>query len=126
MKSAIRILLLICFCVPAGLYAQASLTGDWQMSVPTEDGGTMKIYVSFGAGNTYSVDLGGDGTVDITGKYELKDNQVSIKDNGGSEACTGTGVYKVESSEKTLKMTRVSDSCEGRGGPTGIMQFTRR
>ncbi len=86
----------------------------------------MKIYLSFGAGNTYSVDLGADGTADINGKYEISNGQLSIQDNGGPEACTGKGIYKLETSEKTLKMTRISDPCEGRGGPAGVMEFSRR
>lgn len=126
MKFSHFFFVLVCFCFSSGLTAQSTLSGNWQMTVPTEDGGTMKVYLSFGADNTYSVDLAGDGTTDIKGKYELKDGQLTIQDNGGPEACTGKGLYKVETTETLLKMTRISDPCEGRGGPAGVMEFSRR
>ncbi|TNE63705.1 MAG: hypothetical protein EP344_04220 [Bacteroidetes bacterium] len=125
MKFPQRILIALFFCIPMGLFAQ-SIAGDWETQVPGQEEGTlMTIKVKMAEDGTYAVDLGGDGAVDITGKYQMKDGVVTIQDDGTSpDSCTGKGMYKVEKSDTTLTMTKISDECEGRGGQEGKMEFT--
>ena len=124
MKNAQRLFVLLCLCLPMGVFAQ-SIAGNWETKIPNEDGTMMTVKLVMGADGTYAVDLGGDGTTDIRGKYEMKDGQMNIQDTGGEGSCQGKGVYKVTSSGSTMTMTRVSDECEGRGGPEGVMQWTK-
>lgn len=125
MEKVQHFLLLLCFCLPLSLWAQGSVVGDWESEVPTEDGSMTALHVSIKADGTYTVDLGGDGSIDIKGKYTFEDGQMTIEDTGGPDSCPGKGVYKVEASADTLTMTRVSDECEGRGGPEGVMQMNK-
>ena len=94
--------------------------GKWSMEVPDEAGNMTTIIGHIKADNTYALDFGADGSVEVNGKYEMKDGQMHIHDVSGSE-CTGVGVYKIKVEGSQLTMTRVSDACEGRGGPEGVM-----
>ncbi len=123
MKAMQRIIIMFCLCLPLGLFAQ-SVDGTWTSQVPDGQGGTMAIKVTMDNG-TYSVDIGGDGVIDINGKYEMADGKMTIQDTGGSQACNGKGVYMITINGNSLKMSRVSDECEGRGGPEGVMMFTK-
>lgn len=93
--------------------------------IADQEGNPVPLQVTINSGGTYSVDIAGDGNVDINGKYELNDGKMTVQDTGGPEACNGKGVYSIEVTEKTLKMTRVSDECPNRGGPEGVMNFTK-
>ena len=59
MKFAQRLLIMLCFCLPLGAFAQ-SIDGNWTTQVPNEDGSMLVIDVTMNAG-TYTVDMGGDG-----------------------------------------------------------------
>ena len=125
MKNLFHILIILVFCLPVSLSAQ-SIIGNWKAEVPGPDGNTVVFEVSMKADGTYTVDFGADGSAEINGKYEIDGKQMTIQDTGGEQACTGgKGVYNVENSGDKLTMTRVSDSCEGRGGPNGVMIFTK-
>lgn len=117
-------LLLLCFCLPLSLFAQ-EVVGDWQSEIPSDDGGTMILAVSIKADGTYTVDFGGDGQVEINGKYEIDKDQITVQNTSGDE-CTDKGVYNFKVTATDLIMNRVSDACPNRGGPEGIMQFKRK
>lgn len=123
MKSLQRSILLLCFCLPLGLAAQ-SIEGSWKTQIPDGQGGMIPMKVTLENG-TYAVDMGMDGSIEINGKYEISGDQMTIQDTGGANACNGKGVYKVEVSDKAMKMTRVSDACPERGGPEGVMSWTK-
>ncbi len=123
MKAITRFFLLALFLLPISLAAQ-SLAGTWKMEVPGDDGGTMIIKATLSEDGSYSLDWGADGNVEVKGKYEAKDGQVTIWDVEGSD-CTSKGVYKYAISGNTMTMTRVSDACADRGGPEGVMTMQR-
>jgi hypothetical protein len=125
MKFLTRIVAILCFALPFTLSAQNSIVGKWKLTVPTEDGGTMDIQVSMNADNTYNVDFGIDGTAEVNGEYKLNGDKITIKDVSGPQACPQEALYSIEVSATNLTMTRISDPCEGRGGPEGVMTFTR-
>ncbi|MBR9920711.1 MAG: hypothetical protein GYB31_07705 [Bacteroidetes bacterium] len=125
MKCSTVVLLALFLC-PIGLIAQ-DITGTWLTDIPgPEEGSTMTVNLTIADG-TYQVDFGDDGQVEINGKYELEDSQITVWDiDGEGNSCKGVkGVYNFEVSETDLIMTRVSDPCENRGGPDG-MRFTRK
>ena len=76
------------------------------------------------ADNTYAVDMGMDGSIDIKGTYKLDGNQITIQDDPGSD-CTGKGVYTFAIEGDTLTFTEVSEACQNRGTPNGKMMMTR-
>ncbi len=114
------------FCLPFIASAQGTLTGDWKMSVPDEQGNMMTVKLTMTAEGTHTVDFGIDGTFDIEGTHTLEGDQITISDVKGAAACPSDqkGVYKYKVEGDTLTMTRVSDACE-RGGPEGKMVFAR-
>lgn len=124
MKSLKLVLLLLCFCIPMGLFAQ-DVVGTWQTEIPTEDGGTMLMAVTLNADGTYGVDFGPDGKIEISGKYEINKGQMTIQNVSGDD-CTEKGVYNFKVTATDLIMNRVSDPCIGRSGPEGLMQFKRK
>ena len=126
MKSLIFTCLLA-FCASFTIQAQASLSGDWKMSVTNPEGETFTAKLTIKDNGKYLVDLGIDGTADVRGSYTLDGNQITISDSEGTNACPPDkkGVYKYRVSATALEMEKISDECEGRGGPEGKMSFTR-
>lgn len=125
MKYLSSFVVILCFCLPLASSGQSSAVGEWKAMIPADDqGNMMPMHVSIKADNTYTVDFGADGVVEIKGTFSEKDGQITIQDVEGSE-CTGKGVYKYEVTADGLKMTRVSEECEGRGGPDGVMELKR-
>lgn len=114
----------LCFCLPIGLLAQSGLEGTWQMTVPTDDGGTMAINVSLNDDGTYGVDFGADGQVEVKGKYDVDGTKITVQNVSGDE-CTSKGEYEFKVTETDLIMNQVSDPCPNRGGPEGVMRFKR-
>lgn len=107
---------------PIALMAQ-SLTGDWKISAPDEDGAIQHVQLSIKADNSYQVDFGMDGTVEVEGKMSVTGDKMTIQDTGGAMACTGEnseGVYSFRVDATSMTMTKISDGCEGRGGPDGM------
>ncbi len=126
MKFLPSLLILFCFCFSTSLSAQDTPVGEWEAMVPgKEEGSMIPLHVTIKSDNIYWVDFGGDGQVEITGKYVAKGNQIAIEDVEGSD-CNGKGIYTFETTDEGMTMTRVSDECEGRGGPEGKMVFSRR
>ncbi|MCO6477813.1 MAG: hypothetical protein J5I94_14380 [Phaeodactylibacter sp.] len=115
------------FCLSANLSAQDSPVGEWKTMVPDreKEGAMMPLHVTIKADNLYWLDFGGDGSVEITGKYVAKGNQMVIEDVEGSD-CNGKGIYTFEVTDESMTMARVSDECEGRAGPEGKIVFSRR
>lgn len=124
MKHLPSFLALFCFCLPFALSAQSAAVGEWKTSFPDDKGNMIPVHLSIKADNTYAVDFGADGTVDIKGKYMDVEGHLTIQDTEGSD-CAGEGVYQLEVTAGGMKMTRISDECEGRGGPDGVMAFER-
>ena len=65
--------------------------------------------------------FGGDGQVEVKGKYQTENYQITIQNVSGDE-CTGKGLYNYKVTETDLIMNQVSDPCVNRGGPEGILR----
>lgn len=124
MKTLKSFFFLSCLFFSFAIQAQ-DLEGKWKSEVPTDEG-TLIILLVMDSDDTYTVDLGGDGTIDIYGEFSVDGDEIFITDTEGPEACPDeTGVYKFTVSDTEFLMERVSDPCEGRGGPEGKMAFKR-
>lgn len=113
---------LIC-CLAFSISAQSHV-GKWKMEVQSPEGAFV-IAVELTADGAYHLDFGNDGSNEVTGKYSLSGDTMTINDTSGNSDCKGTGVYTVAVTATTFTMTRVSDECEQRGGPEGVMVATR-
>jgi hypothetical protein len=124
-KTAKIVFLGLLFCLPFSLMAQtATLVGDWKTQIPDDTGKLMPVKLTMKSDGTFTVDLGVDGTSDITGKYTIEGEQITIVEVTGS--CPDKkGIYKIVVTATTFNMNRVSDECETRGGPEGKMAFTK-
>lgn len=124
-KTAKIVFLGLLFCLPFSLMAQtATLVGDWKTQIPDDTGKLMPVKLSMKSDGTFTVDFGVDGTSDITGKYTIEGEQITIVEVTGS--CPDKkGIYKIVVTATTFNMNRVSDECETRGGPEGKMAFTK-
>ena len=126
MKKHLLLSMALLLAIPCALMAQSTV-GDWKISFPAEDGSTVQVKLSVSADNTYQVDFGIDGTVEVSGNMTTSGNEMTIQDVSGELACTGDntkGSYTFAVDGTTMVMTKVSDSCPGRA-PTGEMTFTK-
>ena len=124
----LKFLFILLLAFPISIFAQ-SVEGDWKITIPAPEGKTMDALLSIDANGTYTVDLGMDGTVNVEGTYTMDGDKMTIQDTKGEQACLGdatAGVYTITVDDKSFVMTRVNDPCEGRGGPEGVMSFTRQ
>lgn len=78
--------------------------GDWYI-----DEAGWKI--SFKSDGTYSVDIGVDGKVDVTGKYTTDGDTLTVQDDNG---CTQAGKYKFGVDGSSMWVNPVSDPCTER------------
>ena len=123
MKTRFLLFLALMAILPFGLMAQSPV-GTWKMSIPDENGKMTPLKVAMSADDTYAIDFGADGTIEIKGKYTVEGGKMTIQDMEGSD-CTEKGVYTLKIEGDILTMTRVSDGCNGRGGPEGVMTMQR-
>lgn len=120
MKSAALFCLLL--TIPF-LSSSQDLVGTWKMMVPDQNGEMIPMHATMKADGTYQLDWGGDGQIEINGRYQQDDSKITIWDVDGE--CTAKGVYNWKIEGRTLTMTRISDGCAQRGGPDGVMQAER-
>lgn len=119
-KLSVLITGLVCF-MTVSISAQ-SVIGKWKFEFQT-DNGTLVMSADIKADGTYALDMGNDGSVEMTGKYTVSGDTFTIQDDGGD--CTGKGVYNISFAGDKMTMTRISDECANRGGPEGKMTSTR-
>jgi len=123
-KSIIPVLVIM--LAPFFGFAQSDLHGSWLINYETENG-PIEILLELMESGEHQVDLGNDGTADIKGVWTAEGGQVTIVDKEGEAACQddkgGVFTYQVEGDQLTL--TTINDPCE-RGGPEGLMVFTRK
>lgn len=67
--------------------------------------------VNFKSDGTYAVDIGVDGSVDITGKYQTESGTITIQDDAG---CTEKGEYKFGLENGQIWLDPISDPCTDR------------
>lgn len=114
--------LAICFSVTV---SAQDYIGTWTWDSTGPDGSTMPISMEIKADNSYHIDFGADGTVELHGKYTFEDDTMTIADEVGD--CKGAkGVYKFVVDGDTAMGTMVSDECEPRAQGSGSMKLTRK
>jgi len=126
MKKHSFLFVLFSFLLPLGMMAQDHV-GNWTISFPGDDGQPTTAILMIAADNSYKVDLGSDDVIDVEGIYKMDGENMMIRDTKGPQACGNDqeGVYKLSFEGNQMTMTRVSDACQGRGGPDGVMVFTK-
>ncbi len=120
MKNLALCLLMICFSL--NIQAQ-SPAGTWVVTVPCDcpDQDEMTWKWTVKTDRTYEVDLNVDGTVEMTGRYWVDGNKITVQNDGG---CTEKGTYEFTVEGDHLRVNALDDSCEGRNLPKK-MTFTK-
>ncbi|MCB0529473.1 MAG: hypothetical protein KDC65_13405 [Saprospiraceae bacterium] len=121
-KFPLLFLFLLVYC--AGVSAQTSvIIGKWSGSFPGEDGQTLNFSMTI-SDDSYQIDFGMDGRVDITGSYTADGDQVTVWDTAGENTCPSDqkGVYKYALDGDTLTFTQVKDDCPGRGSEPMVLK----
>lgn len=120
MKTLLPILLMFCFTM--SLSAQ-NPEGDWVITTPCDcpdvDKVTWKWSVK--ADGTFAVDFNVDGTVEMTGKYWVEGNKITVQND---EGCTEKGTYEFTVEADRLWMDPINDPCEDRKPPKKVF-FTK-
>jgi len=99
--------------------------GTWTWTGQDQDGNDMPMAMTFKGDNTYQIDFGGDGTVELHGKFTFADGLMTIADEVGD--CKGAkGVYKFTVNGDSATAEMVSDECEPRGQGSAKMTLTRK
>lgn len=114
----------LAICFSASLSAQDHL-GTWTWQGQTPEGDPMPMAMEFKADNTYHIDFGADGTVEIHGTVSYAAGVMTIADSVGD--CAGAkGVYTftVDGDKATAEM--ISDECEPRSQGGNTMNLTRK
>ncbi|MDX2302012.1 MAG: hypothetical protein NW226_04390 [Microscillaceae bacterium] len=111
--------ILCSFVVFVNSFFNAEIIGKWSFQT---DQGT--VAVEFKTDNTYLVDFGVDGQIDITGNYTLESDQITLQDISGANMCGEKATYTVKIEGTTLTLTKVKDDCPGRGD-LGQMVMTK-
>ena len=113
MKTSLRILLAAAALAALGACAtypkagQPALVGTW-----TNPLGTVWV---LNADGTFTVDLNHDGKTDVTGKYSVSGDMITIEELHGKtpKGCKGPATYKFARTDKdSLQFTVVSDTCK--------------
>lgn len=100
-----RLLLVLFFSLSfSAISIGQSVVGDWYI-----DEAGWKL--SFKSDGTYSVDIGLDGTIDVTGKYTIDGATMTIQDDAG---CTAKGKYKFGVDGSSMWVDPISDGCSER------------
>lgn len=105
---------LISLIIFAFSYQEKTLVGRWEAKTPD---GTI-LGAVFKPDYTYSGYA--NKKVFVTGKYQFKDNLLSMDDDGG---CTTTGIYRITFFADSLRLAVVTDSCKDRRQGTDKMVF---
>lgn len=99
--------------------------GTWTWEGKTPEGDAMPMAMIFKADNTYQIDFGADGVVELHGTLTYQDGVMTIADEVGD--CKGAkGVYRFTVDGDTATAEMISDECEPRGQGSGSMTLTRK
>jgi hypothetical protein len=114
MKNLIPFILIFYLFSPVKSHSQNDLIGTW-VGEFTNDYQTMEITWEFSV-DTYHLDMNKDGSIEVSGRWEIQGIELYLWDNSGLMACPETqkGIYKYEISNDILNLTLVEDECPGR------------
>ena len=105
--------------VVSGVHAQgprdgSALIGTWTAPQPSARAATLK----FLKGGVFEVEFRGDAEVEVSGRYQVVDNELRVTDESGLAACLapdyGPGRYAFTIRNEELTLDAVKDDCEGR------------
>ena len=99
-----------CCCrFPGFLNASSSVVGSWKL----KDSATT---LSFRRNETFQLDIGGDGFIDIWGTYKLFENRIEFTDSRPEVVtdCFHSGFYHYTRNGKELNFTLFADECVAR------------
>jgi hypothetical protein len=105
--------------VLSGLHAQArqdgsALIGTWTAPEISGRLATLK----FLSGGLFEVEFRGDKGIEVGGRYEVVNNELTITDEGGVAACLAPeyrpGRYSFTIRSEELRLDAVKDDCDGR------------
>jgi len=114
--------LAICFTVSV---SAQDYVGTWTWTGLDQEGNDMPMAMTFKADNTYHIDFGADGTVELHGNMTYKNGVMTITDEVGD--CKGAeGVYKFTVNGDSATAEMISDECEPRGQGNPKMTLTRK
>lgn len=120
MKTLLPLLFMLGFTL--NLSAQ-NPEGNWVITIPCDcpDKKEMSWQWSVKADGTYEVDIDLDGTIEVTGKYWVDGNKITVQNDAG---CTEKGTYEFTPDGDKLWMDPIEDPCEGRKPPQKVF-FTK-
>lgn len=119
-------LFLYVFLIPFQMSAQTELEGTWEGKF---EGDYMKTDVIWKfSERTYALDMGSDGSIEVSGKLETEGDHLFLWDTGGPMGCPEAqrGDYTFILNGNTLKLTLVEDDCPGRNMMTPNIEWTRK
>lgn len=112
--------------LPGSLLAQ-EMEGTWRTQYTDPDGRFVVVILAVADGR-YTIDYGQDDEIDVTGRYQIEGQQVTLWDESGKPglACPeARGRYQLHATREQLRLTRIEDACPNRGGRDGVIAFVR-
>lgn len=128
MKTTITALFLAAFSLSL-CHAQLSaddFAGSWARTFSSPEGESYEVVLTFKADNSYEVEWTGDTTPEITGKFTLDGDQMTMMDNKSEGSCEVPGVYQISLAGDNVTIALVSDECEPRKGDGKPKTWTRK
>lgn len=119
-----KILSLFLFMTFSTLAIQAQRpVGNWVITTPCDCPDKDKITWQWKvkADGTFEVDINVDGTVELTGKYWVDGNKITVQND---KNCLEKGIYEFTVEADRLWMDPINDPCEGRKPPKKVF-FTK-
>ena len=99
----------------------AALIGTWTSPEPSARAATL----TFRHGGIFEVEFLGDDGVEVSGRYQVVNNELRMTDEGGIAACLapeyGPGRYSFRIRAGELALDAIKDECDGR-----VMLLERR
>jgi len=114
MRTLLLFFSLLCFSV-TGLAQNPE--GGWVITTPTPDGEQVTWKFILKSDGTYAVDINVDGSIEVTGKYSVDGDTMTVQNDEGCGCCTEKGIYKFGLENDQLWMDPVEDSCPNRKPP---------
>jgi len=108
----------VCGAVP-GIHAQARQDGSALIGTWTAPEGSGRVAtLTFLRGGLFEVEFRGDDGIEVSGRYQVVNNELIMTDEGGVAACLAPGylparyAFRIRTGELTLDALK--DDCDGR------------
>ena len=92
---------------------EPTLIGSWKLKGANNNPATT---LTFRTDETFQIDIGGDGIVDIEGTYDLYENRLKLADtdSGGTIHCLHSGFYNYAIHGQELNFEVFAEECTAR------------